>query len=144
MVNKVVLVGRSTKAFELKTTTSGKYLCDFTLAVDKFREGANFINCQVWGKSAEYLTKYGIKGSIVVVDGTIETNNYQDKEGKTVYKTYVLANQIKLIGGKTVAQQEGAEDGTDPFAPQTSVENTNDDPFVTSDKSLASKEDFPF
>ena len=83
--------------------------------VDKFKEGANFINCQVWGKSAEYLTKYGIKGSIVVVDGTIETNNYQDKEGKTVYKTYVLANQIKLIGGKTVAQQEGAEDGTDPF-----------------------------
>lgn len=153
MYNKSLLVGRATKNFELKTTKTGKYLCDFQLAVDKYGDGANFISCQVWGKSAEFLAKYGTKGSIVIVDGSIETNNYNDKDGKTVYKTYVLANQVKLVGGKSDTSQEEQSNETDPFAPKTSEDTTDpfasqtkvvDDPFSSSGKSLASEEDLPF
>ena len=94
MINKVVLVGRLTKDIELKTTPNGKYVTDFTLAVDKFGDGANFLSCQCWGKSAEFLSKYAKKGNVVAVDGSVESTSWE-KNGTTFYKTFVLANIVK-------------------------------------------------
>ena len=62
-MNQVVLTGRLTKDVELKHTQSDKAVASFTLAVDKYGEGADFINCIVWGKQAENLCKYQEKGS---------------------------------------------------------------------------------
>lgn len=148
MVNIVYLLGRSTKKLELKTTSTGKVLCDFSLAVDGYGNTVDFINCQVWGKGAEYLTKYGKKGSIISVEGNIKTQNYADKNGNQVYKTFILANQVKLIGGKNEATQN--TDGENPFANQEEVKNpfaTKEevkDPFSEDNHFRVTEEDIPF
>lgn len=102
MYNKCIMLGRLTKDPEVRTVgKDSKKVCDFTMAIDKFNGDANFINFQVWNKTAEYLGKYGKKGSIVMVDGSLEINSYKSKEGNDVTRYFVLSNTIKLIGGSS-------------------------------------------
>ncbi|MEI3251898.1 MAG: single-stranded DNA-binding protein [Candidatus Gastranaerophilaceae bacterium] len=61
---------------------------------------ADFINCVVWDKQAENLVKYQKKGNQIAVDGRIQTRNYEDKDGKRVYVTEILANNISFLDSK--------------------------------------------
>ena len=100
-----MLTGRVTKDIELKVTQTGKSVCSFSLAVErKFVQNGekvtDFINCQLWGKSAETLEKYGKKGMLIGVEGRLQTRNYINQQGQTVYVTEVVAESFTFLEKK--------------------------------------------
>ena len=105
-MNKALLIGRLTKDPELRATYTGRNVCQFSIAVNRNFNNANgereadFINCVVWDKQAENLVKYQKKGNQIAVDGRIQTRNYEDKDGKRVYVTEILANNISFLDSK--------------------------------------------
>ena len=105
-MNNAVLVGRITRDLELKYTPgAGTAVVSFTLAVNKRfkRDGepdADFISVVVYGKSAENLAQYQGKGSLIGVVGRIQTRSYDGKDGKKVYITEVVANDVSFLGNK--------------------------------------------
>lgn len=105
-MNKAILIGRVVKDPELRTTPNNRSVCQFTIAVNRTytnEEGkreADFINCVVWDKQAENLAMYQKKGNQIAVEGRIQTRNYDDKDGKKVYVTEVLANNISYLDTK--------------------------------------------
>lgn len=107
-MNSVQLTGRLTKDPEAKQTQTGLSVCSFTLAVDRHmsknaqvQQTADFIQCVAWRQSADYLTGYGKKGDMVELEGKIQTRNYDDRDGKKVYVTEVVANNLSLISSGT-------------------------------------------
>ena len=98
MLNRVVLIGRLTKAPELRQTPGGKEVVRFTLAVDrKYKKGeADYISCTAWDRTAESVAQYCGKGSLVAVDGRIQTGSYE-KDGQRVYTTDVIAEDVRFI-----------------------------------------------
>ena len=101
-MNNVNLIGRITRDLELRQTTSGQIVCEFSLAVNRTRqEGADFINVTVWGKQAENLTKYQSKGSLIAVSGSLRVDKYETKEGEKRNRVYVLANSIEYLSNKS-------------------------------------------
>ena len=105
-MNKALLIGRLTKDPELRTTPTGRNVCQFSIAVNRNytnasgEREADFINCVVWDKQAENLTRYQKKGNQIAVEGRIQTRNYDDKDGKKVYVTEVLASNISFLDAK--------------------------------------------
>lgn len=100
-----MLAGRVTKDIELKVTPTGKSVCSFSLAVErKFVQNGekvtDFINCQLWGKSAETLEKYVKKGMMIGVEGRIQTRKYTNQQGQTVYVTEVVAESFTFLEKK--------------------------------------------
>lgn len=104
MLNRVALVGRLTRDPELRRTSSGKAVTSFNLAVERnFKsddQEADFINCVCWGKIAENTERYCSKGSMVSVDGRIQTRNYDNSQGQKVYVTEVIADSVQFINTK--------------------------------------------
>lgn len=106
MINNVVLVGRLTRDLELRYTTSNKAAVNFTLAVNrnfKNEKGeltADFIGCTAYGKQAENMARFLNKGSLIGVEGRISTRNFQEKDGKTVYITEVIADKVNFLESK--------------------------------------------
>lgn len=104
-MNSVVLVGRTTKDIELRRTGSGTAVASFTLAVNRdFRtqdgQDADFIQCVAWKKTAELLEQYVHKGDRIAVTGSIRTRNYTGNDGRKVYVTEVLANNVEFLETK--------------------------------------------
>ena len=104
-MNKVVLMGRLTKEPEMRATQSNTAVCSFSLAVNRRfkQEGqtdADFINVTAWAKTAEFVGKYFTKGQQVAVIGRIQTRNYDDKDGKKVYVTEVVAEEVYFADSK--------------------------------------------
>lgn len=104
MLNRVCLVGRLIKDVDLKRTETGKAIGRFTLAVNrnfKTNDGqeADFINCVCWGKIAENTAQYCSKGSLVSIDGRLQTGSY-DKDGQKVYFTNVIADSVIFLETK--------------------------------------------
>lgn len=106
-MNKALLIGRLVKDPELKMTeTSKREVCQFTIAVNRpytnedGERQADFINCVVWDKLAENLSKYQKKGNQIAVEGRIQTRNYEDKDGKRVYVTEIIATNITFLDSK--------------------------------------------
>lgn len=101
MLNRVALVGRLTRDPELRRTSNGKAVTSFNLAVERnFKsddQEADFINCVCWGKIAENTERYCSKGSMVSVDGRIQTRNYDNNQGQKVYVTEVIADSVQFI-----------------------------------------------
>lgn len=111
MINNVVLVGRITKDVELSMSTAGTPYTNFTLAVNrafKSQDGqqqADFISCKSFKKQAENLVRYCGKGSLIAVVGSIQVSNFQGKDGNTVYRTEVIANNIQFLDTRNQGQQ---------------------------------------
>lgn len=109
MINNVVLVGRLTHKADLKFTTNGKNYTQFSLAVQrKFKNQSDeyetdFLNCTLWGKAAETFTKFTRKGSLVGVEGRLQTRNYE-KDGRKIYITEVIAENFSLLESKAVTE----------------------------------------
>ena len=88
MINNVTLTGRLTRAVDLRYTSNGTAYASFTLAVDRAFKNQNgeketdFINCVMWRKPAENLANYTNKGSLIGVEGRIQTRNYENEQGK--------------------------------------------------------------
>lgn len=101
-MNTINLVGRLVQDPELKTTQSGKSVCSFTLAVNRPRvkDTTDFINCVSWNQSAEYLTNYGRKGSLVAVTGVLTSRKYDDKDGNHRTAFEVVCDLVSLCESK--------------------------------------------
>lgn len=108
MINRAVLVGRLTRDVEVRKTQSGISCAMFTVACDRNRKKdensneptADFISCVAWRQPADFLGQYAHKGSLVGVDGRIQTRTYE-KEGQRIYMTEVVADQIRLLESKS-------------------------------------------
>ena len=106
MINNVVLAGRLVRNIELRQTSTGKEMTYFTLAVNRnFKneqgvQGADFIGCVAFGKTAENMARFLSKGSLIAVEGRISTRNFQGKDGNTVYVTEVIASSITFLESK--------------------------------------------
>lgn len=109
MINSVALTGRLTKDVDLRTTQSGISVASFTLAVNrqysKDKE-ADFINCVAFKKTAEVLQQFAGKGRLIGVTGSIQTRHYTGKDGKEVYVTEVLANNVSFLDSRNDSQNE--------------------------------------
>lgn len=153
--NSVALTGRLTKDPELKMTANNIAFLSFTLAVQRGydKEKADFLSCIAWRKSAEFLAKYGQKGNMVSVQGELQMDTYEGKNG-TVYNTYVNVNDLKI---RTKAKSNDTEDVEEPKAVKeeepkkettkkeaTKKKTKQDDEFYETSKKLAEKEDLPF
>lgn len=109
MINNIVLVGRLTKKPELKFTANGTKYTQFSVAVQKKFKSQNgeyesdFISCLMWSTAAENFTKFTNKGSLVGIEGRIQTRSY-DKDGKRVYITEVVAENFSLLESKKVTE----------------------------------------
>lgn len=113
-MNKVTLIGRISNNLEVRATSTGKSICEFRLAINRpANKGgervADFINCRVWGKTAENLEKYQSKGSLIAVVGRIQVDAFQDKEGKNRYNTYVLVEELEYLQTKKEGKKEENE-----------------------------------
>ena len=106
MLNLVALMGRLTHTPELKTTQNGTSVCSFSIAVDRTytpkgeERKADFIDIVAWRQTAELICKYFQKGSMIAIDGSIQTRSYQDKQGSNRTKVEVLANNVSFCGAK--------------------------------------------
>lgn len=113
MMNRVVLVGRLTRDPDLRYTPNGVAVANFNIACNrpfKNQQGeqeADFINCVVWRKAAENLANYMKKGSMIGVDGRVQTRSYEGQDGKMVYVTEVLAENIQFLEPRGASQQQG-------------------------------------
>lgn len=116
-MNNVVLIGRLCGDPVLRHLPNGTATTSFTLAVDrglskekkqeaeaKNQPTADFIRIVVWGKSAENCANYLVKGRLVAVQGRIQTGSYDDKDGKRVYTTDVVASNVEFLEWKDKGQ----------------------------------------
>ena len=108
MINRVVLVGRLTKDPVLRKTGSGASVVSFTVACDRRvkTEGqptADFINTVAWNKTADIVAQYTHKGSLVGVEGRIQTRSYDDQSGRRMYVTEVVADRIQFLESKNAS-----------------------------------------
>ena len=124
MLNKVLLMGRLTRDPEVRYTANNNTLvCSFSLAVGRNfkREGqpdADLINIVAWGKTGEFCSKYFTKGQQVAVCGRLQTRNYDDKDGKKVYVTEVIAEEAHFADSKR-DNANAFETGFNPTTPSS-------------------------
>ena len=103
MLNKVILIGRTTRDVDFRRTSSGTPVATFTLALDNrfvLKDGkptTDFINCVAWNKTAETMDKYVKKGMLISVEGRIQTRNYENKDGNKVYVTEVVCENMRML-----------------------------------------------
>src|SRR5690625_1896926 len=113
MLNRVVIVGRLTRDPDLRYTPNGVAVANFTVAATRpftNQQGnreADFINCVVWRKPAEYLANYMKKGNLIGVDGRLQSRSYEGQDGKTVYVTEVVADSVQFLEPKGSSQGGG-------------------------------------
>lgn len=104
MLNRVILMGRLTADPELKTTGSGISVTSFSIAVDRsyVKQGeerkADFINIVCWRQTAEFVCRYFGKGSMIALEGQLQTRTYQAKDGTNRYVTEVVADNVSFTG----------------------------------------------
>lgn len=133
IMNKFMAVGRLTRDPELRYTKAKKPVCTFTLAIDRQMSRdkrdeaeangwptADFPRVNVWGQTAEHCNKYLRKGSQCAVVGSIQTGSYKDKDGKTVYTTEILAENVEFLS-------KASDSGHNP------QNNASDDEFFEDD-----------
>jgi len=111
-MNKVTLTGRPIKEIILKKTESGKSVCSFILAVDRFNKdaGADFISIVAWEKTADVISGYVKVGDKILINGHISTRTYDDKDGKKVYVTEVVAENMEFMTKKKVDEPKETVD----------------------------------
>lgn len=142
MLNHVSIMGRLARDPELRTTTSGKSVVSFTIATDRNRKDANgqnqtdWIRMTAWEKTAEFICKYFQKGSMIAIDGRLQSKTYQDKNGNNRTDMEVVVEEVNFVGAKSASN---ADSNAQPAArqqptaqPQTApqFEDVSDDPDI--------------
>ena len=113
MLNVVAIMGRLVADPELRTTPQGTNVCSFRIACDRnfVRQGeqrqADFIDIVAWDRQAEFVCRYFQKGSLIVVDGRLQSRQYQDKTGANRTAVEVVANNINFAGPKSSNAGDG-------------------------------------
>ena len=109
MINNVVLMGRIVNDLELKTTQSGLSVVSFRIAVDrKYSKGekqTDFFDIVAWRNQAEFICRYFRKGSLIALEGELQTRSYQTKDGANRTVTEVLANNFSFTGERNTGER---------------------------------------
>ena len=106
-MQRYIATGNLTKDLELRYTKDNKPVIETVLAVRRgYTDETDFITIQVWNKQAENLAKYCGKGSRILVEGEIRVTSYKNKEDKTIYKTYVMVNNVEYLESKPKQKEE--------------------------------------
>ena len=141
MINRVVLTGRLTRDVDLRYTQGGDAVATFNLAVDRRftnQQGereADFVSCVIWRKPAENFANFFHKGSLVGIEGRIQTRNYENKQGQRVYVTEVIVDNFSFLepksstGNGSYQNNRSQNNTSDPFA-------NNGDPIDITDDDL--------
>lgn len=114
-INRVVLTGRLTRDVELKATSTGNNVASFTVAVDGFTRDQNgennssFINCVAWSNTAKFVSTYCKKGSLVALEGRLQSRSYDRKDGTKAYVTEVIVDRIENLSPKDAATTSANE-----------------------------------
>lgn len=145
MINTVALMGRLTYEPELKTTPSNISVCRFQIAVDRNytpkgeERKADFIDCIAWRGTADFVNKYFHKGSMIAITGSIQTENYTDKNGNKRKSVEIVANEVSFCGSKS-------ETGNTAHNHSDSVSNGIDVSYNTDDfeEIVDDDDDLPF
>lgn len=115
MLNVVAIMGRLVADPELRTTQQGTNVCTFRIACERSytpkgqQRQADFVDIVAWGKTAEFICKFFQKGSMIAIDGSLQTRNYQDKNGNNRTAVEVVADNISFAGAKA-ADKPAARD----------------------------------
>ncbi|MFD1775485.1 single-stranded DNA-binding protein [Paenibacillus rhizophilus] len=167
MLNRVILIGRLTRDPELRYTPAGVAVTQFTLAVDRpftsqgGEREADFIPVVTWRQLAETCANYLRKGRLTAVEGRIQVRNYENNEGKRVYVTEVIADNVRFLESSQSREGGNASGGGDMPEPPSSGgggggrgnsgnsgfsrNNNNQDPFSGDGKPIdISDDDLPF
>ena len=157
-MNKVILIGRLTRDPELRYTSQGTAVCQITVAVNRRgvqpgQQDADFINVSIWSAQAENVAKYMTKGRQMAIEGRIQTRNYDDKDGKKVYVTEVIATNVQFLDSKGASsdsavsntQPSNSSDLNQPSTQNTSTTRVENDPFAAfGEKITINDNDLPF
>lgn len=147
MFNLVVLTGRLTADPELKTTPNGVSVTSFSIAVERrYKQGeerqADFINIVAWRSSAEFICKYFKKGSMIGIEGAIQTRKYQDRDGNNRTAFEVVANNVQFVEFK---KADNNSDNNAPIDPENDPLNQLQDKLNEfQDLGNVDDEDYPF
>lgn len=176
MINNVVLVGRLTRDAELRYTGSGIAVATFSIAVERPYTNAqgeretDFVNVVAWRKTAEIVSNFTRKGSLVGVTGRIQTRNYTNNEGRKIYVTEVVCDNFQMLEPKSVTERRAQNDGSSGSGgysnsnssnnnysqqnnqnqassnnnKQNNYANFDEDPFESNDSIDISDDDLPF
>lgn len=144
-LNVVALMGRLVAEPELRHTPSGVATCTFRIAVDRSysKDGerkADFIDIVTWRQTAEFVCKYFHKGSMIAVKGSIQTRNYEDKNGNKRTAFEVVAEGVHFASTAREAPKVDAQCTPDPFKTNAAAADVQQDGFAVIDDS----EDLPF
>ncbi len=140
-LNKVFILGRLTADPQLRSTPSGQQVVNFSVATNRVwndkagqkQEATEFHNIVVWGRQAEIASRFLVKGSLVLIEGRLQTRAWDDKQGQHRKTTEIVADRIQL-GPKPIGRQAG---GSTDAAPQAEI------PVINIEEDMKS-EDLPF
>lgn len=146
-MNKAILCGRTTADINIQMTTTGKKVCKFTLAIDdgKNADGSRrtqFIDCEAWNQSAEFMERYVKKGIRILVEGRLNKTSYE-KDGQKHYPTNVVCGRIEFADGAN-QPQNGATSMPVQNAPRTAQNQPKNDDFGIPDSYGINSDDLPF
>ena len=129
MLNHSVIMGRFVRDPELRRTNSSKAVTSFTIACDKPGKdsGASFIECVAWDKTAEFINNYFTKGSAILVEGRLESRQYEAKDGQKRSVTEVVVSQAHFCEKKK-EENDGFSQGEPAYQPNTFTVLDNNDP----------------
>lgn len=148
MINKAILVGRITKDPELKMTQSNIPFVNFTVAIDRTftdqsgERQTDFIQCVVWRRQAENVSKYVSKGSLLGIEGRIQTRQYE-VDGQTRWATEIVCDSVQFLESKAESEARRNNQRED-YNSVTPSSTADDDAFYETSKELAAEEDLPF
>lgn len=122
-MNKVIEIGRNVKDIELKQLSSGTSAVEFSIAVKRTFKNANgeyesdFFNCVAFSKLAETISRYVKKGDMIAVEGKLQTRNYTNSEGRKIYVTEIIVENVEFLQPKKQDEQNAPNiTETDPFS----------------------------
>lgn len=140
-MNNICIVGRVGQDLELKQTPNGVPVCSFTVAVKRphVKDTTDWLPCVAWRQSAEYVCRYGKKGSLVAVSGVMTTRSFEkDGQKRTFYEISVDALNLLSEGNSSSPKQGVTQDGNVAPAPYSAGDDAQ---FV---EMMSSDEDLPF
>lgn len=145
MINTAVIMGRITADPELRTTANSTDFCRFSVAVDRPYQKSgeerktDFINVIAWRQTAKFVTSYFHKGSMIAIEGSIQTGSYTDKDGNKRSSFEVVANNVSFCGSKSESQQV-SNNYSQPSQPAPSYSNSTGSDF----DEIVDDEELPF
>ena len=151
MINRVVLVGRLTRDVEVRKTTNGLSVASFTVACDRRQrrdaqnqQSADFISCVAWDQTADFMSNFLTKGSLISVEGRIQSGSYEDTTGKKVYTQDVVADRVQALESRAQRQEQSSRP-TD-YAPAYQEAPTPSASYESNDEPILdiTSDDLPF